>query len=95
LVVAASLQWGTVPVDKLVLEAPGYPAPYRLRRVFGVSEGDALSRSEIRSGVRALLATGVVEDVVVEVEEGDGGTTIRVLVQPASRVKDLTIFGLP
>ena len=95
LVAAASLQWATVPVEKVVLDVPGYPAPYRLRRVFGVWEGDALSRSEIRSGVRALLATGVVEDVVVEVEEGDVGATIRVLVQPASRVKDLTILGLP
>ncbi|OFV82632.1 MAG: hypothetical protein A2Y78_07185 [Acidobacteria bacterium RBG_13_68_16] len=92
---AASLQWGATPVSKVELEAPGYHAPHRLRHVFGVPEGSALSRSEIRSGVQALLATGVVEDVVVTVEEGRDGAVIRVRVQPASRVQSVDIVGLP
>jgi len=92
---AASLQWGTAPVSKVELEAPGYPAPHRLRHVFGVPEGSTLSRSEIRSGVQALLATGVVEDVVVTVEEDGDGAVIRVKVQPASRVQGVDIVGLP
>ncbi len=95
LIAAASLQWGTVPVTKVVIDAPGYPAPYRLRRAFGVPEGSPLSRLEIRSGVQALLATGVVEDVVVEVEESEGGVTIRVLVQPVSLVRTVEVVGLP
>ncbi|HLE60583.1 MAG TPA: POTRA domain-containing protein, partial [Thermoanaerobaculaceae bacterium] len=95
LVAAASLQWGAAPVNQVVLEAPGYPAPHRLRHVFGVPEGSVLSRSEIRSGVQALVATGVVEDVVVNVEEGDGGAVIRVHVQPVSRVQSVSIVGLP
>jgi outer membrane protein insertion porin family len=95
LVAAASLHWGTVPVSKVVLEAPGYPAPHRLRHVFGVPEGSMLSRSEIRSGVQALVATGVIEDVVVNVEEDDDGAVIRVQVQPASRVQSVNIVGLP
>ena len=53
---------------------PGYPAAYRLRHAFGVPEGSTLSRSEIRRGVQALLATGVVEDVVVD---GRGGRARR------------------
>jgi len=92
---AASLQWGAVPVSKVEIEAPGYPAPHRLRQAFGVPEGSSLSRSEIRSGVQALLATGVVEDVVVTVEEGGDGAMIRVRVQPASRVKSVKVVGLP
>ena len=92
---AVSLQWGAATVSKVELEAPGYPAPYRLRHTFGVSEGSTLSRSEIRSGVRALLATGVVEDVVVTVEEGGDGAVIRVRVQPASRVQSVNVIGLP
>jgi outer membrane protein insertion porin family len=92
---AVSLQWGAATVSKVELEAPGYPALYRLRHTFGVSEGSTLSRSEIRSGVRALLATGVVEDVVVTVEEGGDGAVIRVRVQPASRVQSVNIIGLP
>ncbi len=92
---AATLPWGAVPVSKVVLEAPGYPAPYRLRHVFGVPEGSVLSRSEIRAGVQALLATEWVEDVAVEVEEREGGAVIRVLVQPASRIQVVNILGLP
>jgi outer membrane protein insertion porin family len=95
MLVAASMQWGAVPVATVVFDAPGYPAPYRLRRVFGVPEGSTLSRSEIRSGVQALLATGVVEDVVVAVEEGKGGAVIRVRVQPVSRVRTVNVLGLP
>lgn len=95
MIAAASLQWGQVPVSKVVLEAQGYPAPYRLRHAFGVPEGSVLSRSEIRAGVQALLATEAVEDVVVEVEQGEGGAVIRVLVQPASRIEAVEVLGLP
>ena len=95
MIAAASLQWGQVPVSKVVLEAPGYHAPPRLRRAFGVPEGSMLSRSEIRAGVQALLATAVVEDVVVEVEQGEGGAVIRVLVQPASLIEGVEVLGLP
>jgi outer membrane protein insertion porin family len=74
---------------------PAVPALHRLRHVFGVPEGSTLSRSEIRSGVQALLATGVVEDVVVTVDEGGDGAVIRVRVQPTSRVESVNIIGLP
>jgi outer membrane protein insertion porin family len=95
LVAAASLQWGAVPVSKLTFDAPGFPEPSRLRRVFGVAEGDTFSRAEIRAGVQALVATGAVEDVVVEAEEGEGGVFVHVRVQPASRIRSVAIEGLP
>ena len=93
-VAAASLRWGTVPVSKVVLEAPGYPRPYRLARVFGIPEGSMLSRSEIRAGVQALVATGTVEDVSVEVEETEGGAVLHVRVQTVTRLRKVTITGL-
>ena len=92
---AGAVAWGRVPVEKVVVEAPGVAAVYKLRHVFDVTEGTTLSRSEIRAGVQALVATGRVEDVVVDVAETEGGAVINVRIQPASLVRSLTIEGLP
>ena len=92
---AAALAWGQAPVAKVVLDAPGAASPAELERAFGITEGATLSRAEIRAGVQALMATGAVEDVVVDVVEGDGGDTLVVHVQPASRVRSLLVEGLP
>jgi outer membrane protein insertion porin family len=95
MVAVASLPWGTTPVGRVVLEAPGYPKPYRLGRVFGIAKGSMLSRMEIRAGVQALMATGAIEDVVVDVELAEGGAVVHVRVQAASRFRRLEITGLP
>jgi outer membrane protein insertion porin family len=92
---ASAVAWGRVPVAQVVVEAPGVAAVYQLRHVFGIPEGNTLSRSEIRAGVQALVATGRVEDVVVEVEESEAGAVIRVKIQPASLVRSVSILGLP
>jgi outer membrane protein insertion porin family len=91
----AAVPWGRVPVAKVEVEAPGVPAVYRLRHIFDVAEGSVLSRSEIRAGVQALMATGRVEDVVVDVGETAEGAIINVRIEPASLVRSLTIVGLP
>ncbi|MFI5167368.1 MAG: BamA/TamA family outer membrane protein [Thermoanaerobaculales bacterium] len=95
LLVAGALAWGEAPVAKVVLDAPGAVGPGELRRAFGISEGSRLSRAEIRAGVQALMATGAVEDVRVEIVEGEAGDTLLVHVQPVSRVRSLLVKGLP
>jgi outer membrane protein insertion porin family len=95
LLATTAVPWGRVPVAKVVVEAPGVAAVYRLRHVFDVADGSTLSRSEIRAGVQALVATGQVEDVVVNVSESEAGAVINVHIQPASLVRSLAIVGLP
>ncbi|MGD1147188.1 MAG: BamA/TamA family outer membrane protein [Thermoanaerobaculaceae bacterium] len=90
----AALGWGTVPIAQVVIDAPGIADADRLRGVFGVTEGSMLSRPEIRAGVEALLATGEVEDAVVDVDSTPAGALIHVRVQPASRVRSVEILGV-
>jgi len=92
---AAAIGWGKTPVSKVVLDAPGAASVAELRRAFGISDGSPLSLAEIRAGVQALVATGTVENVSVEVEEGEAGDTILVHVQPVSRVRSFSVVGLP
>jgi outer membrane protein insertion porin family len=91
----AALGWGKLPVTQVVIDAPGVPKVYALRHAFGIPEGSILSRNEIRRGVQALLATGQVEDAVVDVEESTSGAMIRVKVQPASRISGVAVHGMP
>ncbi len=91
---AAAIGWGTGSVARVEFTAPGIVAPERLRDVFGVKEGSVLSRTEIRAGVQALLATGQVEDAVVDVDESGTGAVIRVYVQPVSRVRSVSALGV-
>ena len=93
-IAAAVLGWGTVPIAQVVIDAPGMADADRLRGVFGVTEGNVLSRAEIRAGVEALLATGEVEDAVVDVDSTAAGALIHVRVQPASRVRAVEILGV-
>ncbi len=95
LLAVAALGWGKVPVTQVVIDAPGAPNPYVLRHAFGIADGRTLSRDEIRRGVQALLATGQVEDAVVDVEESAAGAVIRVKVQPVSRVRKVAVLGMP
>jgi len=94
LLVAGAVPWGQVSVASVVVEAPGVANVYQLRHVFDVPEGGTLSRAEIRAGVQALVATGRVEDVVVNVELSAAGAVVTVRIQPASVVRDLAIQGL-
>lgn len=91
---AAALAWGSLPVREVVIDAPGVAEPERLRRDFGIRPGDTLSRLEVRRGVHALIASGRVEDVVVEVEEGEGGVVVRVKAQVASTISRVSVAGL-
>ncbi|MBZ5588417.1 MAG: BamA/TamA family outer membrane protein [Acidobacteriia bacterium] len=91
---AAALAWGTVPVAQVTVEAPGVADAERLRSVFGVTEGSVLSRAEIRAGVQAILATGEVEDAVVDLADTPAGALIHVRVQPASRVRSVEVLGV-
>lgn len=91
----AALVWGQTPVHEVRLNAPGAGEPERLGAVFGVEPGSPLAREEIRAGVQALLATGTVEDVAVEIEEGVEGIVVHVDVQVASLVRSLVVEGLP
>jgi outer membrane protein insertion porin family len=95
LLTAATLAWGKAPVAGVVIDAPGAANPVELSRAFDIAKGSVLSRAQIRAGVQALMATGAVEDVRVEVVEGEAGDTIVVHVQPASRVSSLRVDGLP
>ncbi len=95
LAAAAALGWGQVPVAKVVVEAPGVARVDALRQAFGISAGSTLSRDEIRRGVEALVATGQVEDAVVDVEPSPAGAVIVVKVQPVSRVTSFEVSGLP
>lgn len=90
----ASLAWGQATVQEVRFVAPGASAASRLEEVFGIAPGTPLSRSEIRAGVQALLATGEVEDVTVVVEETPGGAVLEVRVQAASRIERVQIEGL-
>ncbi len=92
-VAAATVAWGAVPITQVTIDAPGVADVGYLRGVFGVAEGGALSRSELRAGVQALMATGRVEDAVVEVTETPAGAAVRVRVQPASTVRSVVVRG--
>ena len=91
----ATLGWGTVPIAQVVVDAPGMADADRVRGVFGVKEGTALSRAEIRAGVQALLATGEIEDVLVDVDRTPAGALVRARIQPASRVRSVEVLGIP
>ena len=90
----AALAWGQAPVREVRIDAPGAADPTHLRRVLGLEPGAPLSRSEIRTGVQALLATGEVEDVSVDVEAEPDGVILRVKVQAAARIDRVRIEGL-
>jgi outer membrane protein insertion porin family len=90
---SATLDWGHVAVKQVNLDAPGALSVAQLRRTFGVVPPSLLSRVEIRRGVQALVATGQVEDVVVDVSEEAGGAVVAVHVQVASRVRSLEVSG--
>ncbi|HUK13232.1 MAG TPA: BamA/TamA family outer membrane protein [Thermoanaerobaculaceae bacterium] len=91
----APLVWKPVPVARVVVDAPGATDLAELKRAFGIREGGALSRAEIRAGVQAVMATGAVEDVRVEVAIDDAGAAIVVHVASASRVREVVVSGLP
>lgn len=91
---AAALPWAVAPVNDVVFDAPGARDVAELRSAFGIPAGAVLSRTDVRRGVQALLATGEVEDVVVEVDPGDGGVTLEVHVQVALRLRRLDVVGL-
>ncbi len=92
--VAASLAWGSTPVQEVIVQAPGASSLKGLRQYFGLAPGAPLSRMEIRRGVHALIASGQVEDVVVEVEERLGGAVVIVKAQMASRIARVEVTGL-
>ncbi|HPC83712.1 MAG TPA: BamA/TamA family outer membrane protein [Thermoanaerobaculaceae bacterium] len=91
----ASLVWGQTPIREVRLEAPGAADPSYLRKVLAIEPGAPLSRTEIRTGTQALLATGEVEDVTVEVESTESGAILKFAVQVASRISQVRIEGLP
>lgn len=93
-VLASALLWGQTPVREVRLHAPGARDLAYLQSVFSVEEGSALSRTQIRAGVQALLATGLVEDVRVSVQPGVEGAHVEVEIQVASRLSGLRITGL-
>lgn len=90
----ASLAWGQAVVREVRIDAPGVADPSRLRAVLAIEPGAVLSRTEVRAGVQALLATGEVEDVTVEAEPSADGVVLRMAVQAASRVEQVRIEGL-
>lgn len=91
---ASALAWGALPVKEVVIDAPGATDVDRLAGIFGVRAGDPLSRAEIRRGVRALVASGQIEDVVVEVRPNGEGVVLAVKLQVASRTGAVRISGL-
>lgn len=93
-VLASALLWGQTPVREVRLDAPGAHDLGYLQSVFAVEVGTLLSRTQIRAGVQALLATGLVEDVKVDVEPGVEGAVVGVEIQVASRLSGLRISGL-
>lgn len=93
--VLALAVWGGIPLAAVEVEAPGARDLNRLRATFGVKPGDVPDRLEVRRGVFALLASGEVEDVTVELDDAENGPILRVGVQIASRVSGLRITGLP
>ena len=74
---------------------PGPSSPSASAPCSASSRGARCLREEIRAGVQALLATGTVEDVAVELEEGPDGVIIHLDVQVASLVRSLVVEGLP
>ncbi len=91
----AAIPWGQAPVSAVRLDAPGAQDPGRLRAIFAVRAGDVLSRQAVRHGVQALLASGEVEDVRVELAPETGGYALVVHAQVASRVSRLEFESLP
>lgn len=91
----AALPWGQGQVVAVELTAPGAFEPQRLRQVFGVQVGDRLDREAIRRGIQALVASGEVEDVRVDVEPRGDGFALLLHAQVATRVGSLRLEGLP
>lgn len=92
---AAGLVWGATPVRRVDFVAPGQADLAELRSAFGLREGAPLTRTAIRAGVQALVATGKVEDALVSVEAGDAGALVVVQAQLTSRVDTVVVTGLP
>lgn len=86
--------WGRVPVTRVVIDAPGAKDPNELLRIFGIKSNDILSRSEVRAGVQALMASGQVEDASVDVEPDEQGVVMTVHAEIAARVGSVKIDGL-
>ncbi len=92
---STSVLWGSSPVQRVEFSTPGLADVGELRTAFGVVPGKPISRSAIRAGVQALIATGKVEDVVVTVEPDASGTVVIVRTQLTSRVDTVRVSGLP
>lgn len=93
-VAAAPGAWMQAPVSSVRIEVSPQTEAAALAALFGVRAGDALSRSEIRAGVQAMVASGRVEDAVVLVEDTAEGVALTVRVQSAARVSTVEIAGL-
>jgi outer membrane protein insertion porin family len=91
---AAALAWGTVPVARVSFQPENVQSISDLRRAFGVTAGQPLSRAAIRHGVQALIASRAVEDVVVEVNEQADGIQVVVRLQLTSRVSAIEVGGV-
>lgn len=93
LMLAAVLPPVTLPVGEVTVEGLG-PVPEALvRRVLNVQPGDPFSRTQVRRGVQALMATQQVDDVRVRFEHAPDGVRLEVWIQPRPRVAAVAVAG--
>jgi outer membrane protein assembly complex protein YaeT len=90
----AAQPWVDAPISNVRIDVSPETEAEVLAALFGVNEGDTLSRAEIRAGVQALVASGRVEDAVVLVEEAPEGVALTVRIQPVARISKVEVAGL-
>lgn len=84
----------SVPVSEVAVEGPGPIQESLVRRVFNVQPGDPFSRAEVRRGIQALMATGLMEEIQVFLEETPEGVRLLVWVQPIPLVSRARLVGV-
>lgn len=90
----AAVPWGQVPVREVRVMAPVEVAK-RAEDLFGLAPGTILTRSDLRAGVQALLASGEFTGATVRAEVTSAGVLVHVEAVPAPRVGEVRVDGLP
>lgn len=90
----AAVPWGRLPVHEVRVVAPAEVVE-RAGDLVGFQPGHFITRSDVRAGVQALLASGEFVGATVRAEVSAAGLQLEVEAVPAERVGEVQVEGLP
>jgi len=89
----AAIPWGQAPLHEVRVVAPA-EVSRRAERLLALTPGQLVTRTDVRDGVQALLASGEFVDAVVRADMTPSGVVLEVQVTPAPRLGEVRVEGL-